>query len=592
MSSVHNASSGQRPSGTSQRPTSQRCRSHRRRALALAIIPLLVTPVFAAAVGAAVPADVKPAADVVGSAADAVAAAEAVVGGLAASAAAAVVDPAATPGAATAAALATGGKKLDSAVKEVPFDGKDGRPHEGPFVEIENSRKADGEKTSMYIDGKKVPESNDGVMDDKNRVAPKHGTTGMTGGVSEKDKARKAIEGQTGERVENTPETPKEVPALPHHEEEKILGQGISKETKDEKAKDAAGNDVSGFGKPSDLPDKTHDKAIPIPGSAQKDHLDVSKTPTDKSKLPARPDGEDGATLIQPMHSFFLSLTMILFSEIGDKTFLVAALMAMKHDRIVVFTAAFSALFAMTVLSAVLGHAVPVLIPKQVTNFLAAGLFLVFGSKLLREGMTMDPDEGVGAEMQEVEMELAEKEHLARQSGRRSSRAGGGVLSPDALEMGMGGAAGAAGGRLPRSQSRFSTPNRSASSSLSPPRGRGSWGGSGNGGLVSSLKSLGGGLSNLASLLLSPAWVQTFVMTFLGEWGDRSQIATLAMAAGQDYWWVTLGAVTGHACCTGVAVIGGRALAGRVSLKVVTVGGAVSFLIFGIIYLFEAFYAA
>jgi hypothetical protein len=40
------------------------------------------------------------------------------------------------------------------------------------------------------------------------------------------------------------------------------------------------------------------------------------------------------------------------------------------------------------------------------------------------------------------------------------------------------------------------------------------------------------------------------------------------MAAGQDYWWVTLGAILGHACCTGVAVIGGRAIAGKVSLKV------------------------
>jgi hypothetical protein len=57
-------------------------------------------------------------------------------------------------------------------------------------------------------------------------------------------------------------------------------------------------------------------------------------------------------------------------------------------------------------------------------------------------------------------------------------------------------------------------------------------------------------------------------MTFLGEWGDRSQIATIAMAAGQDYWWVTLGALAGHSICTGVAVIGGRAIAGRVSLKV------------------------
>lgn len=241
-----------------------------------------------------------------------------------------------------------------------------------------------------------------------------------------------------------------------------------------------------------------------------------------------------------------LSLTMIIFSEIGDKTFLVAALMAMKHDRLVVFSAAFSALIAMTVLSAILGHAVPTLIPKRVTSFLAAGLFLVFGARLLREGLAMSPDEGVSAEMQEVEMELAEKENLARKEGRRSN------ISPDALEMGF-------GNRKSRTKSRFPTPPRSPSSS---PEGRSPSPRPGN------LTGLLQGLNNLFSLLLSPAWVQTFVMTFLGEWGDRSQIATIAMAAGQDYWWVTLGAVLGHACCTGVAVIGGRALAGKVSLKV------------------------
>lgn len=238
---------------------------------------------------------------------------------------------------------------------------------------------------------------------------------------------------------------------------------------------------------------------------------------------------------------------MILFSEVGDKTFLVAALMAMKHDRMVVFTAAFSALITMTILSAVLGHAVPTLIPKWLTNFLAAGLFLVFGAKLLREGLAMSPDEGVGAEMQEVEQELEEKESLARKQARRRSS-----ISPYALEMGL-------GTRKSRSKSRFPTPPRSPSSS---PDGRSP--SPRRGGLVNFFQ----GLNNLLSLLLSPAWVQTFVMTFLGEWGDRSQIATIAMAAGQDYWWVTLGAVLGHACCTGVAVIGGRAIAGKVSMKV------------------------
>ena len=238
---------------------------------------------------------------------------------------------------------------------------------------------------------------------------------------------------------------------------------------------------------------------------------------------------------------------MILFSEIGDKTFLIAALMAMKHPRLLVFSAAFSALIAMTILSAVLGHAVPTLIPKRVTNLLAAILFLVFGAKMLREGYAMHPGEGVGEEMKEVEMELEEREHLARKLGRRRSS-----ISPYILESGRGTRKARANSRLP---SPPDSPSPSSSRSPSPSRS-------------SAFANALAGLNNLLSLLLSPAWVQTFIMTFLGEWGDRSQIATIAMAAGQDYWWVTTGAVTGHALCTAAAVLGGRAIAGKVSLRV------------------------
>lgn len=258
------------------------------------------------------------------------------------------------------------------------------------------------------------------------------------------------------------------------------------------------------------------------------------------------PGEAEAGGVIQPFHSFVLSLTMIIFSEIGDKTFLVAALMAMRHPRILVFSAAFSALIVMTVLSAVLGHAVPTLIPERFTHLAAAGLFMVFGVKLLREGLAMSPDEGVGEEMREVEQELEEKESQARQQkGRRKSS-----ISPYVLESGR--------ARRSRSNSRLPAPARSPSSS--PDRASSPGG--------SSLSSALSGLNNLFSLLLSPAWVQTFVMTFLGEWGDRSQIATVAMAAGSDYWWVTGGAIFGHGLCTAGAVIGGRAIAGKVSMRV------------------------
>jgi putative Ca2+/H+ antiporter (TMEM165/GDT1 family) len=153
---------------------------------------------------------------------------------------------------------------------------------------------------------------------------------------------------------------------------------------------------------------------------------------------------------------------MIIFSEIGDKTFLIAALMAMKHPRFLVFSAAFSALIAMTILSAVLGHAVPTLIPKRFTNLLAAILFLAFGAKMLLEGYALHPGEGVSEEMKEVEMELEEREHQARRIGRRRSS-----ISPYILESGRGARKARSNSVSVTSRSPLSSSSRSPSPSRS-----------------------------------------------------------------------------------------------------------------------------
>jgi hypothetical protein len=129
--------------------------------------------------------------------------------------------------------------KVDVGTKDAPVDGKDGKPHAGPFVDYEKDRKKqaptteDGELVikkptlkdtgdERFPDGRPIPEVNDGVMNDPTRELPKYGTTGTEGGVSEKDKARKAQEGQTGEKLEKVPDSPKEAPPLPHSEAEKI----------------------------------------------------------------------------------------------------------------------------------------------------------------------------------------------------------------------------------------------------------------------------------------------------------------------------------------------------------------------------------
>ncbi|OJJ99983.1 hypothetical protein ASPACDRAFT_78895 [Aspergillus aculeatus ATCC 16872] len=455
---------------------------------------------------------------------------------------------------------------------DAPIDGKDGRPHAGPWVETsaERDRKKSGSGVSvddvtvadykaaeqLGPDGKPIPYSNDGVMDDPHRTGPKEGTRGTEGGVTEKMR-------ENPFPGEKTPDSPKEAPPLPHSEQQKLPTQIEATEAKDPKSF-TADSSLGRLEKPADLPEKPHDIPPPkSPATVKESPLGLDK---DGHLQPQSGDIQEETAF----HSLLFSFTMIVVSEIGDKTFLVAALMAMRHPRLLVFSAAFGALMIMTVLSAILGHAVPSLIPKSLTKLLAAVLFFVFGLKMLKEGREMSPDEGVGEEMKEVEMELEEKEQQQMRMNRRRSS-----VTPHALEAGRVGRrkSRSSGNRLPSPPESVSS-SSSRGSSPSPNR----WGDVLN------------GMNNLFSLLLSPAWVQTFVMTFLGEWGDRSQIATIAMAAGQDYWWVTVGAITGHGLCTAAAVIGGSAIAGKVSMRVVTLGGATAFLVFGVIYLIEALY--
>lgn len=67
--------------------------------------------------------------------------------------------------------------------------------------------------------------------------------------------------------------------------------------------------------------------------------------------------------------------------------------------------------------------------------------------------------------------------------------------------------------------------------------------------------------------ILTRVLVQAFSMTFLAEWGDRSQLTTIILAARDNVYGVIVGGVLGHALCTGLAVIGGRMIAQRISVR-------------------------
>jgi Ca2+/H+ antiporter, TMEM165/GDT1 family len=216
--------------------------------------------------------------------------------------------------------------------------------------------------------------------------------------------------------------------------------------------------------------------------------------------------------------AFTSSVAMILATEIGDKTFFIAAVLSMKHDRSAVFTGAITALVIMTILSTGMGLVLPRLLPKQYTHILGGLLFLYFGVKLFSESMSMEEGK-TSDELEEVEEELLRQPNKKRVDEEEGS-----------------------------------TPNRSKTQQQQQTQQKG-W---------------------------IQVVIQSFTLTFLAEWGDRSQIATIALAAAKNPIGVTIGGCIGHATCTGLAVIGGRMLASRISEKTVSKWGGVVFLLFGL----------
>ncbi|GAA5903708.1 putative ribosome biosynthesis protein GDT1 [Sporobolomyces salmoneus] len=255
---------------------------------------------------------------------------------------------------------------------------------------------------------------------------------------------------------------------------------------------------------------------------------------------------------------FTRSISVILVSEIGDRTFIIAAILSMRHSRAVIYAGALSALATMSLLSALLGTIVPSLLPKKWTTLAAAVLFFFFGARMLQEGLEMEGGhkgkEKMEEEMREVQKEV---EEAVAEDGTGSI-----VDMEEGIPLKKTGEGAEEGeGNLPLPAS-----SRSGKKA--------------EGGIVE-------GAKNLVQLCFSPIFVQAFILTFLAEWGDRSQITTIALAAAHNVWIVTLGTTLGHSVCTLGAVMGGRWISQHISIKHVMLSGAVLFLIFGIVYGYE-----
>lgn len=227
--------------------------------------------------------------------------------------------------------------------------------------------------------------------------------------------------------------------------------------------------------------------------------------------------------------AFAQSFLMILVTEAGDKTFFIAALLSMRFSRGAVLGGALSALAIMTVLSAALGKTFPLLFDAKYTSMAAAVLFAYFGVALLRDWWRMRVPGQESGELAEVE------EELTGADGESAPGSGGG---------------GSGSGSVAASGSGVPMKKRAQS---------------------------------VLFALVSPVFVRAFSLTFVAEWGDRSQIATIALAAAKNVYGVTLGGIAGHTVCTSIAVVGGRLLAASISERAVALIGGLLFLLFSVL---------
>lgn len=109
------------------------------------------------------------------------------------------------------------------------------------------------------------------------------------------------------------------------------------------------------------------------------------------------------------VNGFVGAFSMILVSEIGDKTFFIASLMAMRYNRLTVYLGAVGALALMTVFSAFLGTIVPHLISIRNAKLLSGVLFFIFAGKILYDEFCGSDDDD-DAELEQAEEALRSSE--------------------------------------------------------------------------------------------------------------------------------------------------------------------------------------
>ena len=223
---------------------------------------------------------------------------------------------------------------------------------------------------------------------------------------------------------------------------------------------------------------------------------------------------------------FTAAFALIFISELGDKTFFIAALLAMRMGRMPVVIGATSALGLMSVISVVIGRvfsAVPASFSNTIPigEYIAVASLLFFGLKSLKDASDMPKKTNAGGDNNDGNIKVDKD----------------GVIIEGALAE--------AAEDVCKAESKIK-------------------------------ESDGKGTTNIQNI------IETFCLIFVAEWGDRSMLATIALGAAQNPVGVAVGATAGHLFATFIAVIGGSLISKKISERFVAFCGGWLFLLFAL----------
>ena len=224
---------------------------------------------------------------------------------------------------------------------------------------------------------------------------------------------------------------------------------------------------------------------------------------------------------------FTAAFALIFISELGDKTFFIAALLAMRMGRMPVIVGATSALGLMSVISVIIGRvfsAVPASFSNTIPigEYVAVASLLFFGLKSLKDAN---------------EMPKKTKESPDNNNGNSLVDKNDGVTIEGALAE--------AAEDVCKAESKIK-------------------------------ESDGKGSTDIQNI------IETFCLIFVAEWGDRSMLATIALGAAQNPVGVAIGATAGHLFATFIAVIGGSLISKKISERFIAFCGGWLFLAFAL----------